>query len=151
MKKRKINCVYGEIKGRNFKEDWTNLILYITTASFMLNKNMKNVRTANFNFLLYTVASLSGAPSPVKAVSVLMAGNLRVISCLCLWMIRCSSNWKRCSTSTEWERNKEMHTAGWQYTWDELFSLISWCLLQLIRHNHLCQGYLKIFNTPVDK
>lgn len=32
---------------------------------------------------------------PVKAASVLMEENLRVISCLCLWMSRWSSDWKR--------------------------------------------------------
>lgn len=34
---------------------------------------------------------------PVKAASVLSEENLRVISCLCLWMSRCSSVWKRWS------------------------------------------------------
>lgn len=59
-----------------------------------------------FCFFLYVVACFFCALSPVKAVSVLIEVNLRVISCLCLWMIRCSSNWKRCSTPTEWERNE---------------------------------------------
>lgn len=48
---------------------------------------------------------------PVNAASVFMEGNLRVISCLCLWMIRCSSNWKRCSTPTQEERCEGMCAA----------------------------------------
>lgn len=51
---------------------------------------------------------------PVKAASVLTEENLRVISCLCLWMSRCSSDWKR------WANKKGSH----QNRNCQIFSLI---------------------------
>lgn len=112
-KKRKIIYGYGE-KGEK---------LLIKIKISPRNKSVERGRIVNTYFLPFVVASFCCAPSPVKAVSVLMEGNLRVISCLCLWMIRCSSNWKRCSTPTEWERHEEMRAAAWRDTWDEMFML----------------------------
>lgn len=70
---------------------------YIIAFSLTLHFSLRG------NFFLSSTAP--GEPAlvvlPVKAASVLMEENLRVISCLCLWMSRCSSDWKRWAIKDE--------------------------------------------------
>ena len=54
----------------------------------------------------------SNAHSPVKALSVLMEGNFRVISCLCLWIIRWASVWKLCPPPGERQTTTWAHLSG---------------------------------------
>lgn len=73
--------------------------------------------------------------SPAKAAeSVLLLENLRVIWCLCLWTIRCSSDGKRCSKVMK-VNAVEPH-ANYCLTWENiksinnfLLSLWKWCKL----------------------
>lgn len=51
---------------------------------------------------------------PVKAASVFIEENLRVISCLWLWMSRCSSDWKRCRKKKK-RYNSHYKLAKWQF------------------------------------
>lgn len=59
------------------------------------HQSWKKTACLFFLFFFLVFLQLGGLQIlPVKAVSVLIEENLRVISCLCLWMSRCSSVWK---------------------------------------------------------
>lgn len=97
-------------------EDWHYIIKEIIEFSLTLHFSFRGNR---FFFLASSdPGKRTLAPwriLPVKAASFLIEENLRVISCLCLWMSRCSSDWKRCSNK-RWKRKTQKR--NWQiYIW----------------------------------